>query len=97
MAKVKEQAVLVTTEFRGVFFGYMTEMPKDASVTLKRAQNCVYWSSDVRGFMGLASTGPTKSCKIGPAVPSIVLSKVTAVVEVTDEAAEKWIKAPWNG
>jgi len=96
MAKLKEQAVLVTTEFRGVFFGYMTEMPKDGSIELKRAQNCVYWSADMKGFMGLASTGPTKSCKVGPAVPSITLSKVTAVVEVTPEAAEKWMKAPWN-
>lgn len=96
MTKVKEQAVLVTTEFRGVFFGYMTDMPKNSSVTLKRAQNCVYWSSDVKGFMGLAATGPTKSCKVGPAVPSITLSKVTAVVEVSPEAAEKWMKAPWN-
>lgn len=96
MANTKEQAVLVTTEFRGVFFGYMTDLPKDSSVVLKRAQNCVYWSSDVRGFMGLASTGPTKGCKVGPAVPSITLNKVTAVVEVTPEAAEKWMKAPWN-
>lgn len=97
MKKVSEQAVMVTTEFRGVFFGYMSEPPVDGSITIKRAQNCVYWSSDVKGFMGLASTGPTKSCKVGPAVPSITLSKVTAVVEVTPEAAEKWMKAPWNG
>ena len=87
---------MVTTEFRGVFFGYMEEMPKDGSITIKQAQNCVYWSSDVHGFMGLASTGPTKSCKIGPAVPSITLNKVTAVIEVTSEAAEKWQAMPWN-
>ena len=96
MVEAKEQAVLVTTEFRGVFFGYMTEGVKDNSIVLKRAQNCVYWSSDVKGFMGLAATGPSKSCKVGPAVPSITLNKVTAVVEVTDEAAEKWMKAPWH-
>ena len=97
MAEVKEQAVMVTTEFRGVFFGYMSELPKDSTVTLKRAQNCVYWSSDVKGFMGLAATGPSKSCKVGPAVPSITLNKITAVVEVSDLAAKKWMKAPWNG
>ena len=96
MAKAKEQAVLVTTEFRGVFFGYMTDLPKDSSVTLKRAQNCVYWSADLKGFMGLASTGPTKSCRVGPAVPSITLSKVTAVVEVTEEAEKKWAERPWS-
>ena len=91
-----EQAVMVTTEFRGVFFGYMTEMPKNGSMTLKRAQNCVYWSADVKGFMGLAATGPTKSCKVGPAVPSITLNKITAVVEVSAKAEEAWLKSPWN-
>ena len=97
MSKSKQRAVIVTTEFRGVFFGFMDGEVKDNSVTLKQAQNCVYWSSDVRGFMGLAANGPTKSCKVGPAVPSITLNKVTAVVEVTPEAAEKWMRAPWNG
>ena len=96
MVKAKEQAVLVTTEFRGVFFGFMSGKVEDATVTLKQAQNCVYWSSDVRGFMGLAANGPTKNCKVGPAVPSITLNKVTAVVEVSPEAAEKWKSAPWS-
>ena len=95
--KSAEQAVMVTTEFRGVFFGYMDEPPVNGSITIKRARNCVYWSTDVKGFMGLAATGPTKNCKIGPAVPSLTLNKVTAVVEVTSMAAEKWESAPWNG
>ena len=91
-----DKPVMVTTEFRGVFFGYMENPVENGSVTLKRAQNCVYWSTDVRGFMGLASNGPTKNCKVGPAVPSITLNKVTAVVEVTPEAAEKWQAMPWS-
>jgi len=94
--KAKERAVVVTTEFRGVFFGYMDEPPADGSITIKRARNCVYWSQDVRGFMGLAATGPSKDCKIGPAVPSITLNKITAVIEVTPEAAEKWGGGPWR-
>lgn len=96
MAKDKEQAVLVTTEFRGVFFGYMSEPPVDGSITIKRARNCVYWSADVRGFMGLAANGPSKTCKVGPAVPSLALVKVTAVAEVSKEAAEKWESGPWS-
>jgi len=96
MAKTKERAVMITTEFRGVFFGYMDKMPENGSVTLKQAQNCVYWSSDVKGFMGLAATGPTKSCKVGPAVPSITLNKITAIVEVAPKAEEAWLKQPWN-
>jgi hypothetical protein len=94
--KAKEQAVMVTTEFRGVFFGYMVEPPADGSITIKKARNCVYWSEDMKGFMGLAATGPSKNCKIGPAVPSITLNKITAVVEVTPEAAEKWEGGPWR-
>jgi hypothetical protein len=92
----KEQAVMVTTEFRGVFFGYMTEPPVDGSITIKRARNCVHWSSDVKGFMGLAATGPNKNCKVGPAVPSLTVNKVTAVIEVTTIAAEKWEGEPWG-
>lgn len=53
--KQAERAVLVTTEHRGVFFGYATETDGE-TITLKNARNCVYWSSDVKGFLGLAST-----------------------------------------
>lgn len=95
MSKQKEQPVMVTTEFKGVFFGYITEIPTNGTITLKRARNCVYWSSDIHGFMGLASTGPNKNCKIGPAVLSITLQKVTAVIEVSLSAAEKWETGPW--
>ena len=102
MSKAKQKGVdptsspvMVCTEYRGVFFGYMEEAPKDGSITIKQAQNCVYWSSDVRGVLGLAATGPTKNCKVGPTVPSLTLNKVTAVVEVSPEAAEKWKSAPW--
>jgi hypothetical protein len=49
----------------------------------------------VRGFMGLASTGPSKSCRIGPPA-DITLRKITAVVEVTPEAVAKWEAAPWS-
>lgn len=92
MKRKQEQPVLVTTEFRGVFFGYMTEPPVNGSITIKKARNCVYWSSDVRGFMGLASNGPSKNCKVGPSVLSITLNKVTAVIEVSPKAVESWEK-----
>jgi hypothetical protein len=95
MTKKTDQAVMVTTEFRGVFFGYMSEPPVNGSITIKRARNCVYWSADVKGFMGLAATGPSKDCKIGPAVPSITLNKVTAVITVTPAASEKWEAGFW--
>ena len=96
MAKTAERAVMVTTEFRGIFFGYMSEPPVDGSVTIKRARNCIYWAADVKGFLGLAANGPSMSCKIGPAVPSLTLTKVTSISEVTKEAVEKWENHVWQ-
>lgn len=93
--KAQERPVLVTTEHRGVFFGYATATDGE-QLSLKRARNCVYWSSDVKGFMGLAANGPSKACRIGPAA-DITLRNITAVLEVSAEAAKKWEAAPWNG
>ena len=90
----KERAVLVTTVHRGVFFGYATETDGE-TIALRASRLCVYWSADVRGFMGLASTGPTASCRIGPPA-TITLRAITAVAEVTPAAVEAWERAPWS-
>ena len=89
----KTRAVLVTTEFRGVFFGYATDTDGD-TIALNRARNCIYWSADVKGFEGLAVTGPSSSCKIGPAA-DLTLRKITCVAECTPEAVAAWERAPW--
>lgn len=85
--------VLVTTSHRGVFFGY-SEKTGGETVALKRARNCIYWSADVKGFLGLAATGPVKGCRVGPPA-DIELRNVTCVAEVTPEAVEAWEKGPW--
>lgn len=92
--KTPERPVVVTTAHRGVFFGYASETGGE-TIQLARARLCVYWSADLRGFMGLASHGPSGNCKIGPAA-DIELRNVTSVVEVTPEAAKKWEAAPWR-
>jgi len=92
--KMKERAVIVTTEYRGVFFGYTDNTDGDV-VYLKRARNCVYWSSDTKGFIGLANIGPSNKCRVGPEC-DIELRKITAVLEVTPEAVKKWENAPWG-
>ena len=86
--------VLITTEFRGVFFGYLNGEAKKlpAEVTLNNARNCIYWSSDCNGFIGLAASGPTSGCKIGAKIPEITLYKITSVTPVTDAAAKQWEK-----
>lgn len=90
----KERYVLVTTAHRGVFAGFAKDVSGD-TITLRAARLCVYWSSDIRGFMGLAAVGPSKSCRIGPPA-DIELRAITAVVSVTPEAQAKWESAPWS-
>ena len=85
---------MVTTAHRGVFFGYATDIDGEI-VKLKRARVCLYWSTDVRGFMGLAAMGPGKSCRVGPPA-DIDLRAVTAVLRVTPEAVTAWESAPWS-
>lgn len=90
----QEKAVMVTTAHRGIFFGYATDTDGEI-VRLKRARLCIYWSADVKGFMGLAANGPSKTCRIGPPA-DIDLRAITAVVAVTPEAVIKWEASPWT-
>lgn len=92
--KPAERAVIVTTAHRGVFFGYATKTDGE-TIKLTRSRLCVYWSQDCKGFMGLAANGPTAGCRIGPAA-DIELRNITAVLEVSTEAAAAWEKAPWS-
>jgi hypothetical protein len=89
-----EKAVVVTTVHRGVFFGYASDV-SGKSIQLKRGRLCIYWSSDLRGFMGLATMGPNKNCKVGPPA-NILLHDVTSVVEVEEAAIKAWEEAPWK-
>ena len=89
-----ERPVVVTTEFRGVFFGYAEDTSGD-TVKLKRARCAIYWPAEQKGFMGLASDGPHKNARIGPAA-DIDLRKVTAVLECTEAAVKAWEAEPWK-
>lgn len=85
----KERPVLVTTEYRAVFFGYANDTSGDV-ITLKRCRNCIYWPKSNGGFGGLASEGPVTGARIGSRMDQIVLRKITSVAEVTPAAVEKW-------
>lgn len=90
----KERAVLVTTTHRGVFFGYAKETD-GATIKLRGARNCLYWPTEQKGFLGLASTGPVKGSRIGPAA-DIELRDITCIAECTDAATSAWEQAPWS-
>lgn len=79
--------VIVCTSYRGVFFGYAADTSGDV-IRLKRARMAIYFGT-TRGVMQLAETGPTDKSKIS-ARADIEIRSITAVLEVTPEATEKW-------
>lgn len=87
--------LVVSTEHRGVFFGY-GEGYAGATIRLERARMCVYWPAEVRGFTGLAATGPSSGSRVGPPAPAITLRGVTSVLECSEEAARLWELGPWQ-
>ena len=92
-ANGKERAVLVTTSHRGVFFGY-ADATDGETIKLRAARNCIQWRG-IKGFLALASDGPSKECRIGPAA-DIELRNITCVAECTAAAVDAWEKAPWS-
>jgi hypothetical protein len=88
-----ERAVIVTTEQRGVFFGYATDKSGE-TIKLRAARNCIYWSAKTKGFLGLATTGPAEGSRVGPPA-DIELRNITCVAEATDAAVKVWEAAPW--
>ena len=93
-SEINGRPVLVTTTHRGVFFGFATDTD-GSTIKLTQAHNCVYWSRDVKGFLGLAANGPSEGCRVGPAA-DIELRDITSVSEVTPEAVAKWESTPWS-
>lgn len=91
---MSKKAVLITTEFRGVFFGYVANDKKlPEEITITGAKNCIYWSKDCGGFLGLAANGPTNECRIGKRVNEVTLYKITSVTPVDEKAVKAWESA----
>lgn len=91
--------VLITTDStkKGVFMGFIDE--KDSNKETLEAEEvrmAIYWSTDVKGVIGLASNGPTKNCRISPAAPKAILKGVTAVLQLTEKAVKAWRSEPWG-
>ena len=86
-AKSTERPVIVTTEHRGVFYGWATDTSGDR-IHLKRARMAIYWGT-TRGLMELCETGPTDKSRLS-ARADLEVRKITAVFAVTPEAAKAW-------
>jgi hypothetical protein len=93
---MNEQVPMVVTTEKGVFFGYGVPSLDAQHIRIERARMVVYWSADCRSVVGLAATGPSSGCKIGPAAPSIIIRNVTAIIECSDSAAKKFEDSKWS-
>ena len=89
-----ERAVLVTTQHRGVFFGYASDIDGEV-INLRAGRNCLYWARVTKGFIGLATVGPIGDSRVGPPA-NIQLRDITSVVACSDEAVKVWESAPWK-
>ena len=86
-----ERHVVVTTEWRGVFFGRLAAYDKDKRrCTLADVRCALYWSTETKGFLGLSQTGPISDSRISQTAPAIELHGVTSVVDCTEKAVEAW-------
>lgn len=94
-SKAAEVAVLIGTSKQNLWFGYATDTSR-ATVTLKRARQVIYWSADVKGAGGLAVTGPSAGCRIGPAVSEVEAREVMTVVKMTPQAIAAFEAQPWR-
>lgn len=87
------QNILVTTQHRGVWFAQVPAGTDLTPKTLTNLQNCrmaIYWGT-TKGLHQLCETGPTQSSKISAPADIPVLHDVTAVFQVTDNAAAVWL------
>lgn len=87
----KPRPVIVTTEHRGVFFGYADDTKGD-TIDLQNVRMAIRFGT-TKGLLQLAETGPTASSKISARAPKIEIRKITAVFEVAPAAVEAWEKA----
>lgn len=81
--------VLVTTEYRGIFFGRLRDddnYNRDARhIILHKVRNVIRLEGR-RGFLGLAAHGPEDGSLVGSGAPRVELHGVTSVADCTGEA-----------
>ena len=94
---MNKKPVVITTEFKGVFFGYVADDSKlPSEVVLERARMAVYWSTETKGVVGLAANGPAAGSKVTAATPRATFYRVTSVLDCTPQSVERWEAGVWD-
>lgn len=82
--------VLITTNNRGIYYGYLTENNAPDMVRLEKARVCVQWDAGNEGFLVMAVRGPQGVAEVSLAVGSLEVYGVATIAHCSPEAAEAW-------
>lgn len=91
MATAKSKAprpVIVTTEHRGVFFGYATDT-SGSEIHMTNVRMPIKFGT-TRGLLELSDTGPTHKSLVSARAERMEIRKITAVIDVAPEAVKAW-------
>lgn len=91
--------VVVTTEHRGVFFGYVDQASFETHVKTVQMQSVrvvTVWTKEMHGFLGLTVIGPSGSCHVSPGCIEGKIHDVTGVWRCTPQAVKAWEAEPWG-
>ena len=93
---MEKRALVVTTEYKGVFFGYGEPKLGNTEIELEKARMVIFWSAETKGVLGLAAIGVQPGSRVTPAVSKLMLNRVTAVMVCSPEATKQWEKGLWH-
>ena len=85
--------ILVTTKHRGVWFAQVEEgkdLTTETLTDLKNTRMCIYWNTK-QGLQELCADGPNSGSRISKESDILVLHHITAVFDVSDTAAKKFL------
>lgn len=91
----EEKFIVVLTEFKVIFCGWSSDY-NEQTVNLRDARQACYYSAETKGLLGLATNGPARGSKIGPAVTSLQCRRVVNVIECSSAAQKAWEGAKWE-
>ena len=86
--------VMVTTSDRGVFAGRLVQYECGRAV-IRGCRILIFRVRDQHGVFALATEGPSNSCRVGPAVDTLLVEKVNSVALLTEPARLAWEEEPW--
>lgn len=84
------QAVLITTNNRGIYFGYLAKDNGAESVVLEQARVVVSWDTEHKGFLYLATHGPEEVAEVSPACERMTVYGIATMADCSPAATEAW-------